>query len=246
MKNPVPCIIVDDETGPIRTISDYIAQMPRLDLIKAYTEPLEALAEMSVTNIPHLIYCDIDMPAFSGINLAEALRDSPHHIIFTTSYPDYALDAFGLRVRNYLLKPFDLPKFVKDTEVVLKEFFTPLTLERETDDSFFFRTDPEKTTLTRVMKNDIACIQGANNNIFIYTHTGYFSVYMTFKEIVEKLDESANFYRIQRSYIINSSHVKAITGNMVKAGKYDVLMSPNYNGNFMEWVNRIWLKTRRK
>jgi two-component system LytT family response regulator len=87
MKNPVPCIIVDDETGPIRTISDYIAQMPRLDLIKAYTEPLEALAEMSVTNIPHLIYCDIDMPAFSGINLAEALRDSPppHHFHYFIS-----------------------------------------------------------------------------------------------------------------------------------------------------------------
>jgi two-component system LytT family response regulator len=168
MKNIIPCIIVDDEHGALRTIGDYIGQMPRLELKKAYTDPLEALAEMSQQRIPHLIYSDIDMPAFTGINLAESLRDSPHHIIFTTSYPDYALDAYGLRVRNYLLKPFNLPEFAKGTEVVLKEFFSPLKLESETEDSFLLRTEREKTTLTRVLKEDIAYIQGANNHIHIY------------------------------------------------------------------------------
>lgn len=246
MRNTVPSIIVDDETGAIRTISDYVGQMPRLALIKTYTNPLEALAEMSLAGTPHLIYCDVDMPAFSGINLAESLRDTPHHIIFTTSYPDYALDAYGLRVRNYLLKPFDLPKFVKETEVVLKEFFTPLSLERETEDSFFLRISNEKTELVRVMKNEIAYIQGANNHIHIYTQTENYSVYMTFTEIEERLSGSVNFYRIQRSYIINSSHVQSISGNKVHIGKYEVLMSPNYNALFMDWVNRIWLKTKRK
>jgi len=246
MKNTVPCIIVDDETGAIRTITDYVAQMPRLALIKTYTNPLAALAEMSLQNTPHLIYCDIDMPGFSGMNLAESLRDTPHHIIFTTSYPDYALDAFGLRIRNYLLKPFDLPKFVKYTEVVLKEFFTPLVLERETEDSFFLRTGLEKTELARVLKNEIAYIQGSNNHIHIYTQQEDYSVYMTFTEIEDRLSSSANFYRIQRSYIINSSHVKGISGNTINVGKYDVLMSPNYNTQFMNWVNSIWLKTKRK
>jgi two-component system LytT family response regulator len=246
MKNTVPCIIVDDEAGAIRTISDYVGQMPRLALIKTYTNPLEALAEMSVQSTPHLIYCDIDMPGFSGMNLAESLRNTPHHIIFTTSYPDYALDAFGLRVRNYLLKPFDLPKFVKETEVVLKEFFTPLALESETEDSFFLRTGSEKTELTRVIKNEIAYVQGANNHIHIYTQQENYSVYMTFTEMEERLSSTANFYRIQRSYIINSSHVKSISGNMVNIGKYNVIMSPNYNALFMDWVNRIWLKTKRR
>ncbi|WP_316825962.1 MULTISPECIES: LytTR family DNA-binding domain-containing protein [Pedobacter] len=246
MKKIIPCIIVDDEHGAIRTIGDYIGRMPRLELTNTYTDPLEALAEMSQQKIPHLIYSDIDMPSFTGINLAESLRDSPHHIIFTTSYPDYAVNAFGLRVKNYLLKPFDLPEFAKGTEAVLKEFFSPITLEEETDDSFFLRTDPEKTTLTRVLKDDITYIQGANNNVYIYTQENYYSVYMTFTEIEQKLADSINFYRIQRSYIINSGHVKAISGNMVNAGKYNVLMSPNYNAKFLDWVNRIWLKTKRK
>lgn len=246
MKNVIPCIIVDDENGALLTIEDYIGQMPQLELMKAYSNPLEALAEMSQQKTPHLIYSDIDMPAFTGINLAESLRDTPHHIIFTTSYPDYALDAYGLRVRNYLLKPFDLPEFAKGTEVVLKEFFAPLILERETEDSFFLRTHPEKTTLTRVLKKDITYIQGANNNIYIYTKENHYSVYMTFTEIEQKLASSTNFYRIQRSYIINASHVKGISGNIVNTGKYDVLMSPNYNAKFMDWVNSIWLKTKRK
>jgi len=246
MKNLIPCIIVDDENGALRTLGDYIGQMPRLELKKAYSNPLEALAEMCELKTPHLIYSDIDMPAFTGINLAESLIDTPHHVIFTTSYPDYALDAYGLRVRNYLLKPFDLPEFAKGTEVVLKEFFSPVKLERETEDSFFLRTDPEKAMLTRVLKADIAYIQGANNHVHIYTPENDYSVYMTFTEIEERLSSSSNFYRIQRSYIVNSDHVLGIAGNMVNLGKYKVLMSPNYNSRFMDWIKGIWLKTKRK
>ncbi|RBQ07825.1 LytR/AlgR family response regulator transcription factor [Pedobacter miscanthi] len=246
MKNPTPCIIIDDETGAIRTISDYVRQMPCLYLIETYTDPLKALADISILKIPHLIYCDIDMPGFTGIDFAESLRSGPHHIIFTTSYERYALSAFPLRIRNYLLKPFGLAEFVKGTEVVLKEFFSQLELEYETEDSFFFRTDPEKYALTRVMKGDISYIQGSNNHIHIYTQQNNYSVYMTFTEIEEKLSRNTNFFRVQRSYIINSSHVKGIAGNMVNIGKYDVLMSPNYNSLFMNWVNSMWLKTSRK
>lgn len=245
MKNTIPCIIIDDDQTAIDVISDHIAEMPRLKIQKTYTKPVLALGEMIEEHTSQLIFMDIDMPAMSGIGLAESLKCLPHNIIFTTSYPEYALEAFKVRAKHYLLKPFNLGDFAKVVNEVIFENYDTKTLEREEDDAFYFRTDLERGKLTKVMKQEIVYIQGSNNHVHIYTMTEDYSVYMTTREMVERLSDKKEFFRVHKSYILNSTFVKRIKGNTIDLGKYQVLMTPVYNAEFMAYIERNTLTTKR-
>ncbi|MGO4875041.1 LytR/AlgR family response regulator transcription factor [Pedobacter psychrotolerans] len=246
MEKTIPCLIIDDESGAINTLNDYITELPGISLKGTYTKAITALAALIRETVPHLVYLDIDMPGMSGITLVKSLKDSPHHIIFTTSHPDYAIEAFDLRVRHYLLKPFDLSEFAQKTNVVIQEYFQPHRIDAETDEAFMLRKNPETKRLIKVLKRDIIYIQGANNHIHFYTTGGDYSVYMTFTEIEERLANDLKFYRVQRSYIINSDQLDEVEGNTLYLKGYQVIMSPNYNASFMDWFKQVYLKTRRK
>ena len=246
MTQTIPCLIVDDETGAINTLTDYISELPNLGLQKTFTKPLAALAEISREKVPHLIYLDIDMPGMSGITLANSLKNMPHHVIFTTSHPDYAIKAFDIRARHYLLKPFDLSEFADKTTVVVNEYFQPHHLDIETDDAFLLRKEPDSKRLVKVLKKNIIYIQGANNHIHFFTTHGDYSVYMTFKEITQRLLTDPNFFIVQRSYIINRQQLDEVEGNTLYLKDYQVPMSPNYSQSFLNWYHQAYLKTSRK
>lgn len=245
--NKIPAIAVDNQQSSLRTIQIFAEKYPRVDLIHSFTDPFEAIAYVSSQTAPHIIFSDINMPEFSGIDLAKTLLGSQHQIIFTTSYPSHALEGYDLRIRNFLVKPFSLTEFVQKTDVVIREFFPTSAIEKTTDDSFFLRDDEDPTKLVRVLKADIVMIKADRNNILIHTTSRIHSIYLTFKEITTILAETPNFYRIERSQILNSSHVKTIVGNTIMlSNNYKAVMTPTYNEKFVDWVQRIWLKTNRK
>ncbi len=68
------CIIIDDEPHAIDGLKNYISLIPDLELVKSYTDPLQALMEISVTDKVDLMLLDIDMPQISGIELSKEIR----------------------------------------------------------------------------------------------------------------------------------------------------------------------------
>jgi DNA-binding LytR/AlgR family response regulator len=69
-----------------------------------------------------LVLLDIRMPGGSGLEVAAALRDLPHppKVIFTTAYPDHAVEAFDLAAADYLVKPFDAERLGRALERALE------------------------------------------------------------------------------------------------------------------------------
>lgn len=245
MKNAISCIIIDDDPTAVEILKDHISAMPRLKIEQIYTKPIEALNNISQCNCKYLIFMDIDMPAMSGIKLANSLKHRSHNIIFTTSYPDYALEAFKVRAKHYLLKSFNISDFAEVVNEVITEYYDSQHLESENDLAFFLRTNGERGKLTKVLKADMIYLQGSNNHVHIYTSDHNYSVYMTIKEMEEKLSDNKQFYRVHKSYIINTRFVKEINGHKIDLGKYQVLMTPQYKEAFMEYVNRNILISKR-
>jgi two-component system LytT family response regulator len=237
MKNSISCIIIDDDQTAINILKDHIAEMPRLKVHRTYTKPVEALSEISSEKNRHLIFMDIDMPAMSGIKLADNLKHGPHKVIFTTSYPDYAIEAFKVRAKHYLLKPFDIGDFAEVVNEVITEYYDSQSLVNEDEQAFFLRTNGERGRLTKVLKKDIIYLQGSNNHVHIYTPT--------IKEMEERLTENGHFYRVHKSYMINTLFLKEINGHKIDLGKYQVLMSPQYKSAFMEYVDQNILISKR-
>ncbi|MBR3125698.1 MAG: response regulator [Mogibacterium sp.] len=78
---------------------------------------------------PDIIWLDIEMPGMSGLTMASEIKKiSPDtNIIFVTGFPEYAVDAFGMHVSGYVLKPVAEEKILKEIDNLRR----PLTKKEE-------------------------------------------------------------------------------------------------------------------
>jgi two-component system LytT family response regulator len=114
------CIAVDDEPLALDIIENYVSKHPDLTLIARCNNAAEA-SEVLKTRQVDLMFLDIQMPEISGLNFIKSLEHKPL-FIFTTAYPDYALEGFELDAIDYLLKPIAFDRFEKGVEKA-KEYF---------------------------------------------------------------------------------------------------------------------------
>ena len=106
------CIIIDDEKMARVIIRTLCNQIKSLNLIEEFTNAIEAIKFLNENQVD-LIFLDIHMPNFSGLDFIKTLKDPPK-IIFTTSDPKFAIEAFEYDfIVDYLLKPVELPRFEK-------------------------------------------------------------------------------------------------------------------------------------
>lgn len=240
----IPTVIVDDDLSSINILLDHISEIPILRLPKIFTEPIEALTSLAHEKEGHLIFLDINMPGVSGITLAENLKYTSHKIIFTTCFPEYALQAIKVRAKEYLLKPFDLQELVTAVIIVINESYNK-TQNHPLSNLLIFRTEKEPGKLIAIPKDDIVYVQGSNNHVHIYTNDDDYSVYLTLKELKDRLKNDSQFYRVHKSFMLNSNYLKNINGNKINLGKYDVLMSEQYKADFITDVKRILITSSR-
>lgn len=234
MKNIINCVIIDDDPFAIKVITNHIGEFPRLRVLQSYTNPIKALSEInSLKTKPDLIFLDIDMPGLSGINFAESVRHTLPNIIFTTAYAEFAVKAFDLRVKDYLLKPIDLDTFSQKVYTVLLECYDNLI--DDDYDAFYLRVG-ERGFRVKVLKEDIIYIQAAGNHLHIFTSDKHYTIYYSLVEMVQKLIKNTNFFRVHKSYIINTNFVHSIHGNTIHLQKYDVLMTAPFKADFVRYL----------
>ena len=111
MKEKLTCYIIDDEPLAQEILEEYIAKVSFLELKGSFMSPLEAAGSLKKDK-PDLLFLDINMPDLDGLSFIPMLNPKPM-IILTTAYDQYALKAFELEVKDYLLKPFSFERFYK-------------------------------------------------------------------------------------------------------------------------------------
>lgn len=97
-------VIVEDEWLSLNMIKRYIEEHPKYELIGAYSDPFEALKDISRLQVD-VLFTDIGMPGLNGLQLAERAKQDSMQIVFTTAHREYAADAFRVDAVDYLLKP---------------------------------------------------------------------------------------------------------------------------------------------
>src|SRR3954447_23517183 len=106
----IKCIIVEDEPLAVKILSDYISQVPFLELQATFKDAILA-TDWLRTNTPDLIFLDIHLPKLKGMAFLKTLTHPPA-VIITTAYHQYAVEGFQLNVTDYLLKPFEFERFL--------------------------------------------------------------------------------------------------------------------------------------
>ena len=96
------CIIVDDEPPATRILENYIGKVNFLEKVGVFNDSLKAL-EFLNTQTVDVIFLDIQMPQLTGLQISRIISKDIK-VIFTTAYPDFALEGFELNAIDYLLK----------------------------------------------------------------------------------------------------------------------------------------------
>src|SRR6476661_4366271 len=106
----IKCIIIEDEPLAVKVLSDYILQVPFLNLQATFKDAILATAYLR-DHHPDLIFLDIHLPKLKGMAFLKTLTNAPA-VTITTAYHQYALEGFDLNVTDYLLKPFEFDRFL--------------------------------------------------------------------------------------------------------------------------------------
>jgi two-component system LytT family response regulator len=82
-----------------------LASHPEVEIIGSSIDPSDALESLK-SELPDVLFLDIQMPVMNGFELLSRLDEHPF-VIFTTAYDEYALKAFEVNSIDYLMKPID-------------------------------------------------------------------------------------------------------------------------------------------
>lgn len=235
----IKAIIVDDEPLALDVLETYIEKMPDLSLVAKCENAIEA-NEALKNNEVDLMFLDIQMPQITGVEFLKSLTNPPA-VIFTTAYPDYAVEGFELNAVDYLLKPISLDRFMKAVNKVSEKMGKKPNdgsgiVEME-GDFFFVKADKK---LIKVDFDDIIYIEGLKDYVIIRQEAGRVITLQTMKSLEIKLPEST-FKRVHRSYIVNINKINAVVGNMLevteKGQTKHIPIGKNYREELLNIIN---------
>ena len=109
---PIRALIVDDEPLARTRLRGLLAKHADVQVVGECAEGSEAIAAIERTR-PEVVFLDIQMTEVSGLDVATSLEREPRPaVVFVTAHERYALEAFGARALDYLLKPFEEERFL--------------------------------------------------------------------------------------------------------------------------------------
>jgi len=234
----VKVLAVDDEPLALKQLESYIAKVPGLEPVALCRSAREALPWVGEVD---LMFLDIQMPDLSGLDFVRSL-ERPPLLVFTTAYPEYAVEGFRVQAIDYLLKPFGFKEFEKavgrarkildllglrDAAIAAKQDARPL----------FFKTDRRVVPVT------------PDRIRYVESMSEYMKVYLTdapdplvilgsLKNLIGQLPKD-RFMRIHRSYIVALSQIREATvSSVILDGGVTLPVGSLYRAEFKEYLAR--------
>jgi two-component system LytT family response regulator len=237
------CIAVDDEILALKKIKRYAEKVDYLNLLGTFDNALSTFSFLRENRVD-LIFLDIQMDEFTGIQLLETIKDPPH-VILTTAFDEYALKAYELDVMDYLLKPIPFERFIKAVEKVYARFLKDMRhqpanqvaespVQSEKPDFTFIKSG-SKTV--KVYFDKILYIEGMRDYLQIHTEDNKIMTLLNFKKMEELLDPK-KFIRVHKSYIIAVDKINYIESNTIKIGEKLIPVSNTYKVSFYNLLNK--------
>ena len=236
----IRCVIVDDEPLALAQLKGYVERVPFLECVKACSCASEAISVVAEEGVD-VMFLDINMPDLSGIQLAKSLKNPPK-IVFTTAYPEYAVEGFRVDAVEYILKPFGFDEFLRAANKVnelctLQRIASKSEGEMSLDsDSIFVKSDYR---VLRVPVNSIRFIESMSEyvRIFVENEPTPIVTLLSMKKVEEVLPKNI-FMRVHRSYIVNLRKIKEVSRmRIVYDNNVFIPIGDMYKDNFFEYID---------
>lgn len=220
------CIIIEDEPAAQSILEHHISRCPDLRCCGAFADAFSAHAFLEANPVD-LIFLDINLPEMSGVSFLRSLIRPPL-VIFTTAYPQYAVDGFDLEVVDFLLKPFSFERFYKAANKAREKF-----------NARVLTTMPAKLSIKsgkriyQLAVDDICFIETCGDYVNIHCSDKKLVVHGTLKSWEEKL-KGSSFLKVHRTAIVNLQKIDHLEGNLICIGEHKLPVSEQYKEQLIE------------
>ena len=234
MKQPLKCLIIDDEPLAQNVIENYLKNVDYIELFAKCDNALSALSWIKKQKID-LIFLDISMPFISGIDFIKTLQNPPA-IILTTAHKEFAVESYELNVLDYLLKPISFERFLKAVNKLenneASKVIKPVVDDSESDTFIYVKSEKKNV---KILLKEILFIESLKDYIKIQTLNKSIVTQVPISAIEQRLPES--FLRIHRSFIVARDKITAYTQHDFEIGKYQIPIGRNYKAVVAKIIN---------
>jgi DNA-binding LytR/AlgR family response regulator len=226
------CIVVDDEPLARTGMAMLIEKVPYLKLKGMFANAMEA-DDFMRNNHVDLVFLDIQMPGLNGMDYLKSATTKAH-IVLTTAYPQFAVEAFELHVDDYLVKPVRFERFFKTVSRIAGMPQGRATSAEQENSFVFIRTDRK---FVKVHFSDIEYIEGLKDYVTIYCNEGRHVMASNLKTIYSKLPSNL-FLRVNKSFIVNMSRVRTIDNDYVSISSRSIPIGDNFKQDVTDFINQ--------
>lgn len=230
------CIIVDDEPPATRILENYIEKVSFLEKVGVFNDSLKAL-EFLNTQTVDVIFLDIQMPQLTGLQISRIISKDIK-VIFTTAYPDFALEGFELNAIDYLLKPIAFERFYQAASKLNAEpkAENTITNTNTSSDFIFIKTDG-KNKFQKLFLEEILYVESLQNYVCIHTVKQQIITHSSLKNVIESLPEK-DFVQIHKSFIVALKQIESTDSFSVFINTKELPIGATFKDAFFERIDQ--------
>ncbi len=218
----IQCVAIDDEPLALDVIENFCARIPELEL-RSFNSPVLALEYIKSHEV-EILFLDIKMPEMMGIEIAAQIGQLPY-IIFSTAFPEYAIESYEYNSVGYLLKPYNFARFEKAVQKAMQ-----LLKEVKMESSIAVKIDYRRVLIPC---SSILYVEAMGNYVKIYTNNQCYLPQMTMKEAEDILDKE-QFMRVHRSYIVNTTAIESNSSSEIIIANTEIPIGKSYRQIFKQ------------
>ena len=228
-------VIVDDEFLARKLLQDYVSKINSLQLVASCANAVEAIEALK-NNKVDILLLDIQMPDITGLELVQSLEHKPA-VIFTTAYSEFAVDAFNLGVTDYLLKPFDFPRFFQaiskaiGSNAQVEDNTSKNTLDAVSKSTDFITVKADYK-LYKINYDDLLFIEGQHEYVTFHTPQRRITALFALKDLEEMLPQD-RFVRVHKSYIVSFDHIQDLDKSDVTVAGTKIPVGASYRDELL-------------
>ncbi|NHM06727.1 response regulator transcription factor [Flavobacterium sp. CYK-4] len=202
------CIIVDDIEIDRLTVFSFVKECSFLEVVGVFSSSKDALEALSKGGID-VVFLDIEMPHFSGIDIRKKALEVPV-CVFITSHAEFALEGFELEALDYIVKPLTFERFTLSLqrihsylEITSKAHLFESTLGA---DYIYIK---EGHAQTKLKFSDILYLEALKNYTLLVTNQKKHRILRNLGNLLLEIDFQS-FVRVHRGFAIQKHFIKKI------------------------------------
>jgi len=204
--------LCDDELPELETlrrlVEGYGKQRKLFLDVECFSSGTDLLACMAQTHCFDIIFLDVFMGDSNGVQIARKIReyDATCSIIFATNSRNHAIEGFGVRALQYLLKPLgpDTVALALDQAIEVQMVKNPKVVHIKSRQGDY-----------RILVDDILYAESSARVITVHLQSQNDICFYERLDNFENQCQDIRFLRCHKSFLVNMDHVHSITNNCI-------------------------------